>query len=95
MFFLSGFGALWVPLGSLLGLFEAVLGGLGPQKPKKHNVFFEVFAHVGFGVFEALNGSLGLILAPSWADLAPKWPPKLPKKNPNTCPKNDPPIREN
>ena len=31
--FFSGFGALWVPLGSLLGLFEAVLGGLGPQKP--------------------------------------------------------------
>ena len=29
----SGFGAIWVPLGSLHGLFEAVLGSLGPQKP--------------------------------------------------------------
>ena len=35
-FVFSGFGALWVPLGSLLGFFEAILGGLGPQKPWKN-----------------------------------------------------------
>ena len=32
--FFSGFGALWVPLGSLLGLFEAV-----PKNLKKQQVF--------------------------------------------------------
>ena len=30
--FFGGFGALWVPLGSLLGPLEALLGGSGPQK---------------------------------------------------------------
>ena len=27
-------------------------------------------------VFEALDGPLGLVLPPSWADLVPKWSPK-------------------
>ena len=40
-------------------------------------MFFKVFANAGFWVFEALNGPLGLILAPSWADLVPKWSPEL------------------
>ena len=31
--FFRGFGALWVPLGGLPGHSEAVLDGLGPQKP--------------------------------------------------------------
>ena len=31
--FFGGFGALWVPLGGLPGHSEAVLDGLGPQKP--------------------------------------------------------------
>ena len=31
--FSLGFGALWVPLGSLLGPLEALLGGLWTQKP--------------------------------------------------------------
>jgi len=34
-----------------------------------------------FLVFEALDGPLGLVLPPSWADLAqklmPKWTPKV------------------
>ena len=29
--FSLGFGALWVPLGSLLGSLEALLGGSGPK----------------------------------------------------------------
>ena len=52
----------------------------GPQKPKKKQLFFEVFANAGFWVFEALGGPLGPILAPSWADLVPKWSPKWPPK---------------
>ena len=42
IFFFSfslGFGALWVPLGSLLGPLEALLGGLWTQKPLKTKVF--------------------------------------------------------
>ena len=34
--FFGGFGALWVPLGGLPGHSEAVLDGLGPQKPLKN-----------------------------------------------------------
>ena len=54
-------------------------------------LFFQVFANAGFWVFEALGGPLGLILAPSWADLVPKWSPKwLPKRSTKSGPKNDP-----
>ena len=57
-------------------------------------MFVEVFANAGFWVFEALNGPLGLILTPSWADLvpkrSPKWPQKLSKSGPKNGPKNDP-----
>ena len=65
-----------MPLGSLLGLPKALLGCLWTPKTIKNLMFFKVFANVAFWVFEALNGSLGLVSAPSWADLAPKWPPK-------------------
>ena len=43
-------------------------------------MFFKVFANVDFWVFEVLNASLGPILAPSWADLAPKMAPKVAQK---------------
>ena len=61
-FFLR-FGALWVPLGSLLGPLEALLGGLWTQKPLKTVRFFKVFENAAFWLFEAPDGSLGLILA--------------------------------
>ena len=98
----SIFGSLFVEALELLGcLLGAVLGLLrlsweasGPQKPKKNLQFFKVFANAGFWVLEALNGPLGLILAPSWADLvpkwSPKWPPKWSKSGPKNGPKNDP-----
>ena len=78
--FFGGFGALWVPLGSLLGPLEALLGGLKSEKMQtiqRENHFFE---NVAFLVFEALDGPLGLVLPPSWADLVPKWAPKLAPK---------------
>ena len=66
---------------------------LDPKNLKKLR-FFKVFANAGFWVFEALNGPLGLILAPSWADLvpklSPKWPQKWSKSRPKNGPKNDP-----
>ena len=77
----------WVPLGSFLGLFEAVLGGLGPPKTLKNNWFFKVFANSGFRYFEALDGPLGLILPPSWADLVPKWPQNGPQSGPKSVQK--------
>ena len=43
-------------------------------------MFFEVFENVTFWVFAALDGPLGHILPPSWADLVPKWTPKCDPK---------------
>ena len=65
-----------MPLGSLHGPLEPLLGGLWTPKTLKNLMLFKVFANAGFWVFEALGGPLGPILAPSWADLVPKWSPK-------------------
>ena len=87
-----------MPLGSLLGFPKALLGCLWTPKTLKNIKFFNVFANAGFWVFEALNGPLGLILAPSWADLVPKRSPKLPpkwsKSDPKNGPKHTPPKSE-
>ena len=56
-------------LGSRLGPPKALLGGLWTPKTLKNQWFFKVFANAGFWVLEALNGPLGLILAP----LGPIW----------------------
>ena len=64
--FFWGLGVLWVPLGSLLGPLEALLGGLRSEKMQtvqRENHFFE---NVAFLVFEALDGPLGLILPSLW-----------------------------
>ena len=61
-----------MPLGSLLGPPKALLGGLWTPKTLKNFRFFKVFANPTFWVFEAIDGPLGPILAPSWADLVPK-----------------------
>ena len=62
--FCWGFGGLWVPLGSLLGPFEALLGGLKSEKmptvPRENHFFINTV----FWLFEAPNGPLGLILVP-------------------------------
>ena len=60
--FCWGFGTLWVPLGSLLGPFEALLGGLKSEKmptvPRENHFFI----NTGFWFYEDPNGPLGLIL---------------------------------
>ena len=61
-----------MPLGSLLGPLEALLGGLWTQKCVKTLSFLRVLKRLFFG-FEAPDGPLGLILAASWANLVPKW----------------------
>ena len=90
----KGFGALRVTIGNLLGLPQVLLGGLWTPKSPKNKLSFRAFANAPFWVFECLNGALGLILAPSWADLGLKLPPKLPQQCskicPKTCPKDDP-----
>ena len=45
-----GFGALWVPLGSLLGPLEALLGGLWTQKRVKTLRFLRVLKRLFFGL---------------------------------------------
>ena len=69
-----------MPLGSLLGPLEALLGGLKSEKMQtvqRENHFFE---NVALLVFEALDGPLGLILfllGQTWSqDGVPKWVPK-------------------
>ena len=55
-----------MPLGSLLGPLEALLGGLKSEKMQtvlRENHFFE---NAAFWFFEAPDGSLGLILPPLW-----------------------------
>ena len=48
--FSLGFGALWVPLGSLLGPLEALLGGLWTQKRVKTKCFLMVLKRLFFGL---------------------------------------------
>ena len=61
-------GASWASLGSL--------GWLMDPKTFKNFCFFKVFKDAAFWLFKALDGPLGPILPPSWADLVPKWAPK-------------------
>ena len=75
---LGGLGALQVPLGSLLGLPEPLLGGLWTPKTLKNCEVLKVFANATFWVFGALDGPLGPICGPLLEPiLAPKWPPKM------------------
>ena len=74
--FVGGFGALWVPLGSLLGSLEALLGGLLTQKPSKTCGFLRFLKRL----FEAPDGLLGLtfFFVQIWAKIAgPIWVLKL------------------
>ena len=84
-----------MPLGSLHGPLEPLLGSLWTPKTMKHCKVFKVFANAGFWVFEALGGPLGPIFAPSWADLVPKWSPKWPPELSKQLPKTSPKINSN
>ena len=48
--FSLGFGALWLPLGSLLGSLEALLGSLWTQKRVKNKCFLMVLKRLFFGL---------------------------------------------
>ena len=48
--FSLGFGALWLPLGSLLGSLEALLGSLWTQKRVKTKCFLMVLKRLFFGL---------------------------------------------
>ena len=71
-----GFGALWVPLGSLLGPLEALLGGLWTQKRVKTKRFLRVLKRQFFGLWSSWWPSV-FILAASWANLVPRWGSKM------------------
>ena len=53
-----------MPLGSLLGPFEALLGGLKSEKMPTVPCENHFFINTVFWLFEAPNGPLGLILVP-------------------------------
>ena len=83
-----------MPLGRLLGPFEALLGGLKSEKmptvPRENHFFI----NTGLWFFEDLNGPLGLILVPlgqiwsqngsqTFPNMVPKVLQKIVKKNQN------------
>ncbi len=91
--FFWGLGALWMPLGSLLGPLEALLGGLKSEKCRQSHAK-ATFLRCSFLVFEALDGPLGLVLFPSWADLVPKWAPKWAPKKSKKLSKSEPKMKQ-
>ena len=88
------FGALQVPLGSILGRSEAVSGGLGPPKPKKTKCFSRFLRMQVFWSLKLLIGLLG----PSrllWGRFRPqnssqKGSKSSPKSNEKLVPKRVP-----
>ena len=94
LYFSLHVGSMEMSLRRHCGLFEAVLGSLGLQKPSKTNGFLRFCGNAGFWIFEALYGSLGSILALSRADLVTKRSPKrlwyLSKQQQKMYPKSDP-----
>ena len=82
--FVGGFGALWVPLGSLLGSLEALLGGLRTQKPSKTGGFLRFLKMQLFGSLKLLMVLLGSS-CPLFGRSGPKMDPKMvPKRGPKS-----------
>ena len=82
--FFGGFGALWVPLGSLLGALEALLGGLRTQKPSKTGGFLRFLKMQLFGSLKLLMALLGSS-CPLFGRSGPKVGPKMvPKSGPKS-----------
>ena len=82
--FFRAFGALWVLLGRLLGFLRVSWEVSGPKNTKNPKVF-QGFLKAVVWLFEAPDGSLGLILPPLWPiwsqNGAPKLFPKMLKKH--------------
>ena len=83
--FFWGFGSLWVPLGSLLGPLEALLGGLWTQKPLKTLGFLRFLKMQLFGSLKLLMA----LLDSSWPLLGRSGPKIGPKMGPKSSPKSD------
>ena len=82
--YVGGFGALWVPLGSLLGSLEALLGGLRTQKPSKTGGFLRFLKMQLFGSLKLLMALLGSS-CPPFSRSGPKVGPKMvPKSGPKS-----------
>ena len=82
--FFGGFGALWVPLESLLGSLEALLGGLRTQKPSKTGGFLRFLKMQLFGSLKLLMALLGSS-CPLFGRSGPKVGPKMvPKSGPKS-----------
>ena len=64
-----------MPLGSLLGPFEALLGGLKSEKMPTVQRENHFFINTVFWLFEAPNGPLGLILVPFGWIWSQTWVP--------------------
>ena len=64
-----------MPLGSLLGPLEALLGGLKSEKNADSPTRKPVFVNAVFWFFEAPNGPLGLILVPFGWIWSQTWVP--------------------
>ena len=85
---LDTFGCLF---GCLLGAFSGLLRfSWKPLDPKtlKNGRFFKVFENAAFWLFEAPDGSLGLILPPLW----PIWSQNGPQNGSQNCSKEEPKI---
>ena len=92
LIFGSNFGSLFLRFWSSLGVSwepsRASWGSLGkPLDPKtlKNLRFFEVFENAAFWLFEAPDGSLGLILPPLW----PIWSQNGPQNGSQNCSKKE------
>ena len=86
--FWTTFGCLF---GCLLGAFSGLLKfSWEPLDPKtlKNLRFFKVFDNAAFWLFEAPDGSLGLILPPLW----PIWSQNGPQNCSQKCSKKEPKI---
>ena len=78
--FSLGFGALWLPLGSLLGFPEALLGSLWTQKRVKTQCFLMVLKRLFFGLWSSWWPSWAHLVS-SWANLVPRWGFKMGTKS--------------
>ena len=85
----------WTTSGCLFGCLLGAFSGLlrfswKPLDPKtlKNCWFFRVFENAAFWLFEAPDGSLGLILPPLW----PIWSQNGPQNGSQKCSKKEPKI---
>ena len=77
-------GNLWINFLQILEVLRCFLGAILALRRLSWKGLWSFFCY-----FRALDGPLGPILAPSWADLVPKWGPKIAPKVVQKVPKID------